>query len=197
MQKCMLGDWKWNFKSKEFWKIWRRKKYKWSWSCTLRLQGKFVSNSVVNLSKRNLNDAEISLLSKGLILKVLIRVLAVVVWDREHYIIKAEKQLGDEEVYEEVSNDSAPQKDHKCSHSKNKKTGWSEKGWLRLFYYKRSKIRKVYLLPKIHKRLHNVPGRPVISNSGYYTKNISLFLGHHLQSLAQAVNFILRALTNY
>ena len=31
-----------------------------------RLQGKFVSNNVVNLSKRNLNDAEIYLLSKGL-----------------------------------------------------------------------------------------------------------------------------------
>ena len=49
---------------------------------------------------------------------------AVVVWDREDYIIKAEKQLGDEEVYEQVSNDAAPlQKNHKCSHSKNKKTG--------------------------------------------------------------------------
>ena len=31
-----------------------------------RWQGKFVSNNVVNLSKRNLNDVEISLLSKGL-----------------------------------------------------------------------------------------------------------------------------------
>ena len=31
-----------------------------------RLQGKFVSNNVVNLSKWNLNDAEISLLLKGL-----------------------------------------------------------------------------------------------------------------------------------
>ena len=31
-----------------------------------RLQGKFVSNNVINLSKWNLNDAEISLLSKGL-----------------------------------------------------------------------------------------------------------------------------------
>ena len=29
-------------------------------------------------------------------------------WDREDYIIKAEKQLGDEEVYEEVFNDAAP-----------------------------------------------------------------------------------------
>ena len=31
-----------------------------------RLKGTFVSKNVVNLSKRNLNDAEISLLSKGL-----------------------------------------------------------------------------------------------------------------------------------
>ena len=31
-----------------------------------RLEGNFVSKNVVNLSKRNLNDAEISLLSKGL-----------------------------------------------------------------------------------------------------------------------------------
>ena len=48
------------------------------------------------------------------------------------------------------------------------------------------KFARFYLLPKIHKRLHNVPGRPVISNSGYYTENISSFLDHHLQPLAQA-----------
>ena len=48
---------------------------------------------------------------------------AVVLWDREDYIIEAEKQLSDEEVYEEVSNNAvALQKNHKCSHSKNKKT---------------------------------------------------------------------------
>ena len=28
-------------------------------------------------------------------------------WDREDYIIEAEKQIGDEEIYEEVSNDAA------------------------------------------------------------------------------------------
>ena len=32
----------------------------------------------------------------------------VVVWDREDYIKEAEKQLGDEEVYEEVSNNPIP-----------------------------------------------------------------------------------------
>ena len=43
------------------------------------------------------------------------------------------------------------------------------------------------MLPKIHKRLHDVPGRPVISNCDYYTENISSFLDCHLQPLAQKV----------
>ena len=43
------------------------------------------------------------------------------------------------------------------------------------------------MLPKIHKRLHDVSGRPVISNCGYYTENISSCLDYHLQPLAQKV----------
>ena len=39
----------------------------------------------------------------------------------------------------------------------------------------------------IHKRLHNVPGRPVISNCGYYTENISSFLDFHLQPVSKKV----------
>ena len=49
------------------------------------------------------------------------------------------------------------------------------------------KFARFYLLPKIHKRLHDVPGRPVISNCGYYTENISSFLDFHLQPLAREV----------
>ena len=55
------------------------------------------------------------------------------------------------------------------------------------FEVKDPKFARFYLLPKIHKRLHDVPGRPVISNCGYYTENISAFLDFHLQPLAQAV----------
>ena len=33
---------------------------------------------------------------------------AVVVWDRDDYIQEAEKQLGDKEIYEEMSNDPLP-----------------------------------------------------------------------------------------
>ena len=43
------------------------------------------------------------------------------------------------------------------------------------------------MLPNIHKRLHNVPGRPVVFNCGYYTENISSFLDYCLQPLANKV----------
>ena len=44
---------------------------------------------------------------------------------------------------------------------------------------------KLYLLPKIHKRLENVPGRPVISNCGAPTEKASEFLDFHLKSVMQ------------
>ena len=49
------------------------------------------------------------------------------------------------------------------------------------------KFARFYLLPKINKRLHNVPDRPVITNSGHYAENISSFLDHDLQALAKVV----------
>ena len=44
---------------------------------------------------------------------------------------------------------------------------------LNYFFLKDSKFARFYLLPKNHKRLHDVPGRPIISNCGFYTENIS------------------------
>ena len=60
-------------------------------------------------------------------------------------------------------------------------------GTLNYFLVKDPKFARFYLLPKIHKRLHDVLGRPIISNCSFYTENISSFLDHHLQSLVQRV----------
>ena len=49
------------------------------------------------------------------------------------------------------------------------------------------KFARFYLLPKIHKRLKNIPGIPVISNFFFYTENIPSFLDYHLQPHAQKV----------
>ena len=71
------------------------------------------------------------------------------------------------------------------------------------FLVNNPKLGRFYLLPKIHRRLHNVPGRPVISNSRFYTENLSAFVEHHLKPLAQKVksyvkdtNYFLRKIAN-
>ena len=71
--------------------------------------------------------------------------------------------------------------------AKIRKWGNLKRDNLDYFIMKNPKFARLYLLPKIHKRLHNVPGTPVITNSGHYAENISSFLDHHLQPLAQVV----------
>ena len=113
---------------------------------------------------------------------------AVVVWDREDYLKEAHKQLSDEEVYEEVTNDpSTLESTIFTALNKTRARGDLSADNLEYFLNKDPKFPRFYLLPKIHKRLHNVPGRPVISNFGYYTENISSFLDYHLKPLAKKV----------
>ena len=59
------------------------------------------------------------------------------------------------------------------------------------------KLGRSYLLPKIHKRLHNVLCRTVISNSSYFTENISSFLDFHLKPLAQKVKSYIQDMNNF
>ena len=68
---------------------------------------------------------------------------------------------------------------------KTRLRGDLSKDTLGSFLVKDPKFARFYLLPKIHKRLHDVQGRSVISNCGLYTENISSFLDYHLQTLAQ------------
>ena len=43
----------------------------------------------------------------------------------------------------------------------------------------------MYLLPKIHKKQQDIPGRPVISNCGTATEKVSEFLDFHLKPVMQ------------
>ena len=51
--------------------------------------------------------------------------------------------------------------------------------------YKACNLGKMYLLPKIHKRLSDVPGRPVISNCGVPTEEVSEFSDYQLKPVMQ------------
>ena len=76
-----------------------------------------------------------------------------------------------------------------------RKKGFITEKQLKYFTYeykKATNFGKLYLLPKIHKRLFDVPGRPVISNCGTPTEKCSEFLDHHLKKVMQKDGPILR-----
>ena len=96
--------------------------------------------------------------------------------------------MSDKEIYEEVSNDPQPLINtiHRAV-EKIRKRGDLSADNIKYFMVKDPKFARFYLLPKIHKRLENIPGGPVISNSGFYTENISAFLDFHLQPVTREV----------
>ena len=110
------------------------------------------------------------------------------VWDGEDYLKEACRQVDNKEVYEQVPDDwSVLANTLMKALEKIRLREDFSKDTVDYFLVKDPKFARFYLLSKIHKRLHDVPGRPVISNCGYYTENISSFLDYHLQPLAQKV----------
>ena len=114
---------------------------------------------------------------------------AVVVWDINDYLQEADQQLSDKDVYEEVTGEfiSPLVNTIKQCIAKIKIRGDVSQQTVDYFFVENPRIGRFYLLPKIHKRLFSVPGRPVISNCGFYTENISAFVDYHLQPLARKV----------
>ena len=62
---------------------------------------------------------------------------------------------------------------------------------------KQCKLCRFYLLPKIHKRLQNVPGKSVISNCGSATKQISEFVDFHLQHVIFSLPCVIKDTTDF
>ena len=95
--------------------------------------------------------------------------------------MEAEKQLSDDQIYQEVSNSQniwlkLAEMSNKMFHS-FKKTIYIRKKQSKHFCYEYRKVAevgKLYFLPKIQ-RFHNVPGWPVISDCGTHTEKWSEF----------------------
>ena len=121
------------------------------------------------------------------------KVLSVVVWDHYDYIKEAEKLLKDRNVVykdvdftEKILQDLAETSNKMFWSLKTK--GKIDEKQLKYFTYKYKKtcnLGKLYLLPKINKRLHDVPGRRVISHCGAPTEKISEFLDTQVKPIMQ------------
>ena len=106
----------------------------------------------------------------------------VVVWDKLDYLAEAENHLNDSSTYQDAKfrdDDLVKlvEQSNKMFQKLLSKQNISSSEYKYFCYnYKRAaNLGKMYLLPKIHKRLENVPGRPVISNCGTPTEKASEF----------------------
>ena len=119
---------------------------------------------------------------RSIIIKKADKGSCIVIWGRNDYLKEAEKQLIDKKACQEVSNcENILSKLAEMSNrmvSNLKKRGYITEKQLKYFYYeygKATNFGKLYFLPKIHKRLHNVPDRPVILNCDTPTEKCSEF----------------------
>ena len=142
-----------------------------------------------NLTKEKWQALKYLKEGRSIIIKPADKGSCVVVWDREDYLAEGYKQLNDESIYVDIKHSTDKtlsdliEKSNKFFKRLNRKKIISEKE-LKYFSYSfknASCLGKMYLLPKIHKRLYNVAGRPIISNCGTPTEKVSEFLDHHLQ----------------
>ena len=115
-----------------------------------------------------------------------------VVWDRLDYLSEAEKQLGGKSIYKDVSFNDKILRDLVETSNKMflnlKREGSISEKEMKYFvcnYKNANNLGKKYFLPKIHKRLSNVPGCPVMSNCVTTTKKVSKFLDYHLKPVMQ------------
>ena len=130
---------------------------------------------------------------KSIIIKPADKGSGVVVWGREDYIAESRNHLEDADVYKDCSFDdnlliNLTEQSNRFFKDLNvrKFINHKELKYLLYDFKKSANLGKLYFLPKIHKRLENVPGRPVISNCGTHTEKVSEFLDHHLKSVMQA-----------
>ena len=110
-------------------------------------------------------------------------------WDRCEYIKETEKQLGESIVYEEINYNkkflSQLVDSSKKYFKKQQYISYKEIKYVTHEYKKTCNLGKLYLLLKIHKRLCDVPGRPVISNCGTPTEKVSEYLNYRLKPILQ------------
>ena len=116
----------------------------------------------------------------------------IVIWDKQDYLRGCENQLTDVNVYEKVEGNPVTATSRKFRKILDNMVRKKEidKKLADYLYIKRPQLGRFYLLPKIHKRTINVPGRPIPNNSTA-TERMWAFLYFHLKPLVAKVPHIL------
>ena len=123
---------------------------------------------------------------------------ATVILDKDNYIAEGERQLQNEQFYEETNSDLTGEVIYRvnlfCKQYVAKRTNSQKTSSYLTTDIDRTQ--QFYLLPKIHKDINNPPGRPIVSGSGGPTEKISQFVDHFIGPLVPLSRSYLRDSTH-
>ena len=169
-----------------------------------KLEGRILAINTGGRNCSNLSVEEIKALRnlkncRDIIIKEADKGSAVVVWDRKDYCREAYRHLNDVVVYEKLYENPLSKV---LDRVKEALQPLQDKGYIsgknvEYLVVPRPRLGCFYLLPKIYKRLENVPGRPVISNCGTSTGRVSEFLDFHIQPLVEGVPSVVNDSTHF
>ena len=110
---------------------------------------------------------------------------AIVIQDKHNYIAEGERQLQNEQFYEETLTDLTGEVIHRVNLFVNKmlQRGQITQNTSTYLTTDIDRTQQFYLLPKIHKDMNNPPGRPIVSGSGGPIEKISQFVDHFIGPL--------------
>ena len=151
------------------------------------------SKSYPNFNKDERKALHSLIYDDQIIIKTTDKGSAVVVWCKDDYLLEASNHLKDTIVYQKCKGDPLKKVNNEVKsvlRDMFNRKKINNKVWVYLIM-KKPELGRFYLLPKIHKRALNVPGRPVISNNGTATENKSAFLDFHLKNIVSTTPHIL------
>ena len=110
-----------------------------------------------------------------------------------------ERQLHNDQFYEETEIDLTGKVIHRINLQVNNmlQRGQISQNTCNYLTADIDRTQQFYLLPKIHKDLHNPPGRPIVSGSGGPTEKISQFVDHFIGPLVPLSDSYIRDSTHF
>ena len=161
------------------------------------LKDMLFSDEMNDSTQSNLSEEEWKALKKlvddrSIVIKGADKGSSVVVWDKDDNLQEASRQLRDTKLYADVKYNEniltgLVERSKKIFNRLCSRKFISEKE-LKYFtssFKKATTLGKLYFLRKIRKHLSSVPGRPVMSNCGTPTDNVSKYLDHIFKPVVQ------------
>ena len=155
-------------------------------------------------TKKNIETAQLNALrelsaNNNIVIKPADKGGATVILNRADYVAEGLRQLSDQNFYLPIDDDLTTTHNEKiATHLENMiKRGEITERVARFLVTKEPRTAQLYLLPKIHKNVTPVPGRPIVSANESPTERVSAFVDNFLAPIVRTGRSYIRDTSDF